>query len=118
MNGLEGIEAVKKASLSNFKTLKQETRARSKKEDSDDGAIGYDSSSSDDAQFLMNDLERLDQIHPTTEAEETIAQMEMDDERLLNKEEMQNQFMKLTTKMASSKNLRSFLSGVQLHFGA
>lgn len=42
----------------------------------------------------------------------------MDDEKLLNKEEIQNQFLKLTTKMASSKNLRAFLSGVQMHLNA
>ena len=73
LSGLDGIQAVKEAKLENFKQLKKQTRIRSKQEDSDDGAIGYDSSSSDDAQFLMADLERLDQIHPTPEAEETIG---------------------------------------------
>lgn len=37
---------------------------------------------------------------------------EIGDEQLLNKDEMKNQFLKLTTKMNSAKNLRIFLSGV------
>jgi hypothetical protein len=34
------------------------------------------------------------------------------DEELLNKEEMQNQFLKMTTKMSSAKNMRKFLGGI------
>mgnify|MGYP006094846497 CR=1 FL=1 len=40
------------------------------------------------------------------------------DEELLNKEEMQNQFLKMTTKMSSAKNMRKFLGGIQLHLEA
>lgn len=43
---------------------------------------------------------------------------EIEDEQLLNKDEMQNQFLKMTTKMTSMKNLRLFLSGVQMHLEA
>lgn len=79
--------------------------------------MGYDSSSSDDAQLLVDELERLDQQNPLVE-ELDETQTEVDDEKLLNKEEMQNQLMKLTTKMNSAKNLRNFLGGVQLHLVA
>lgn len=43
---------------------------------------------------------------------------EVKDEDLLNKEEMQNQFLKMTTKMSSAKNMRKFLGGIQLHLEA
>ena len=49
--------------------------------------MGYDSSSSDDAQLLVDELERLDQQNPLVE-ELDETQTEVDDEKLLNKEEM------------------------------
>ena len=117
MKTVEGIEVLQKAKLSDYKDMKAKTRAKAQQNDSDDEAVGYDSSSSDDAQLLVDELERLDQQNPLVE-ELDETHTEVDDEKLLNKEEMQNQLMKLTTKMNSAKNLRNFLGGVQLHLVA
>ena len=56
--------------------------------------MGYDSSSSNDAQLLIDELERLDQLNPLVE-DLNETQTKVDDEKLLNNEEMQNQLMKL-----------------------
>lgn len=61
MKTIEGIEVLKKAKLSDYKDMKKKTRERAQQNDSDDEAVGYDSSSSDDAQLLVDELERLDQ---------------------------------------------------------
>lgn len=37
---------------------------------------------------------------------------QMDDEQLLNKEEMHNQLLRMSSKMSSQKNLREFLGGI------
>ena len=46
--------------------------------------------------------------------DQSIILTEINDEQLLDKEEMQNQLLRMTTKMNSAKNLRGFLSGVKL----
>ena len=75
--------------------------------DSDDGANGYDSTSSDEAELLIQNLDReLDQDENMSTYED------IDEEKLLSKEELSNQFMKLQTKMKGQKNLREFLNGV------
>lgn len=51
---------VKKTNLDSFIELKQTNRQKSKDEDSDDFSKGYDSTSSEDAEVLMYQLENMD----------------------------------------------------------
>ena len=119
--------------------LKRDVRKKSFDDDSDDFAKGYDSTSSEDAELLMYQLENADlgkhvpgskvaiQAHMIYENQKQKALEEshvstqggempdeLGEDQLLDRTEMMNQFLKMSTRMSSSKNLRNFLAGVQL----
>ena len=112
---MQGIELIRQAKLEDYVEQKSALKLSAKENDSDDDGLGYDSSSSDDVEDMMRDLEGVG-----PEGEENASTVHqpvfthVEDEQLLSKEEMQNQLLKMTTKMTSSKNLREFLGGIQL----
>ena len=56
----DGIKAVKKAKLADCDKIKKAARIKSMEEDSDDFAKGYDSTSSEEAENLMYELEHME----------------------------------------------------------
>ena len=116
---IEGIKKLRATNIEQYEALAMQNREIARENDSDDGGNGYDSCSSGDAHEMMMQLESLEQENPdVVNLDQSIQITEVKDEELLNKEEMQNQFLKMTTKMSSAKNMRKFLGGIQLHLEA
>lgn len=116
---IEGIKKLRAANIEQYEAMAMQNREIARENDSDDGGNGYDSCSSGDAHEMMMHLESLEQENPdVVNLDQSIQITEVKDEELLNKEEMQNQFLKMTTKMSSAKNMRKFLGGIQLHLEA
>ena len=55
-----GIKVVKKINMKDCENLKKQVRKKSFDEDSDDFSKGYDSTSSEDAENLMYQLENME----------------------------------------------------------
>jgi len=62
---------------------------------------------------LMEDLCKSSHAGGNLVNDDTYSQIENAD--LLDREQMENQFKKMQTKMKSSKNLRGFLQGMQFY---
>ena len=77
---LKGIDLIKKASLAQYAELKQEARKKAIEHDSDDDALGYETSSSDDAESLMFSMEKMHEDILRDQEANSPMYTQMDDE--------------------------------------
>ena len=113
----DALNFAKASKLNDSATLKKHVRGQANQSEEDEDCFGYDDSSSDDASHLVYELDTMGLKRTNTEESKqydsnrpvaTVGNVgpTIEEERLLDKEELYNQFVDLSLKAQSSKNLR------------